>query len=150
MKRIAFIIIFFLSCFTGIYAQNIPSGSCGIVFSYDNAGNRTQMEYYCNNTARMAYSDTTSSQTKNIKNENYVEVNALYPNPTSGVFWITFATPVKNERIFLVDGTGKMVQQIKASGTRVEFNLSSVANGIYFIRIEMSDGSFISKKVMKM
>jgi len=31
------------------FAQEIPSGSCGLLMTYDAAGNRIKKEYYCNN-----------------------------------------------------------------------------------------------------
>ena len=39
----------FLICSLHSFAQEIPVGSCGLLMTYDAAGNRIKREYYCNN-----------------------------------------------------------------------------------------------------
>ncbi len=46
-KYILAIALFFIS--TYCFSQEIPSGSCGLLMTYDAAGNRIKREYYCNN-----------------------------------------------------------------------------------------------------
>jgi hypothetical protein len=141
-------------------AQQIPLGSCGIVYIHDAAGNRTKRIYFCNNGTNpyptLVNRDTNglpavsnSVFTKEeIKNMEFQEVNALYPNPTSGQFSVTFSKSVSNASITITDANGKRVQQVKATGNKVDFDLSAMASGIYFVQIA-ENGAVITKKVIK-
>ncbi len=139
-------------------AQQIPVGSCGIVYIHDAAGNRTARLYYCNNSGpypALANTDNTglpavsnAFTNEEVKNVEFQEVNALYPNPTSGQFSVTFSKSVSNASITITDVNGKIVQQVKATGSKVDFDLSAVASGTYFVRIE-EKGTVITKKVIK-
>lgn len=140
-------------------AQQIPVGSCGIVYIHDAAGNRTKRLYYCNlggpyptlvnlDTNGLPVVSNSVFTKEEIKNMEFQEVNALYPNPTSGQFSITFSKPVTNALISITDANGKQAQQVKATGNKVDFDLSAMAAGIYFVRIE-ENGTVITKKVIK-
>ncbi len=139
-------------------AQQIPLGSCGIVYIHDAAGNRTRRLYYCNNggpypsfanPAGSQNQEATSEFTKDeLKGLEFQAVDALYPNPTSGKFSITFSKSINNALISITDAAGKAIQQIKASGNRVDFDLLAAASGTYFVRVE-EDGKVITKKVVK-
>lgn len=143
--------LFFISSF----AQQIPVGSCGIVNIYDAAGNRTKRTYFCNNGTNpypqrpgaSSTQHTTAIDSTNASNE-FQEVDALYPNPTSGKFTVTFSNALDNTTIHILDVNGKAIQQVKAGGNRIEFDLSSQASGVYYIRIKQ-DGRTITKKVVK-
>ena len=82
-------------------AQQIPSGSCGIVNVYDANGARTKRVYFCNNggtyPARLAKKDTAFA----LQNETieFAEVEALFPNPTTGRFTITFGAPLEGATV---------------------------------------------------
>lgn len=142
------IILFFfvaLSALTG-FAQQIPLNSCGIVYTYDASGNRLKRVYFCNNgvdpyPARSKKEELTTT-------EEFQAVDALYPNPTSGKFSITFSKALKNAAILLSDVTGKTVMQFKASGHKINFDLSSLAAGVYYVKVD-SAGNIITKKVVK-
>ncbi|MFN8290802.1 MAG: T9SS type A sorting domain-containing protein [Chitinophagaceae bacterium] len=129
------------------FAQQLPIGSCGIVCTYDAAGNRLKRVYFCNNGTdpypRIQQQQATEGQTT-----EYQPVDALYPNPTSGKFTVTFSKSLTDAAISIMDNNGKVVARFKASGYMVEFDLSPYAAGIYYIRIE-EDGKAISKKVVK-
>lgn len=75
-------------------------------------------------------------------------VDALYPNPTTGKFFITFSKPLKNATLRLTDLNGKVVQQARGNGSKIAFDLSAMAAGVYFVSIE-DQGTIISKKVVK-
>ena len=149
--------LFFLITLKTI-AQQIPLGSCGIIYIYDDAGNRTKRLYYCNNggpyptfanadiPATLAAKDGLTPQ--EIKNMEFQTVDALYPNPTSGMFYITFGRALQSGLISITDNSGKLVQQFKASGFKIGCNLAAVAAGTYFIKIKDGD-SIITKKVVK-
>lgn len=156
-KQIILSALTILSALQGI-AQEIPLNSCGIVYIHDAAGNRTRRLYYCNiggpyptgmNIDTTGFAGKANVFTKEeIKNMEFQEVNALYPNPTSGRFSVTFSKSVSNASITITDVNGKAVQTVKATGNKVDFDLSAFAAGIYFVRIE-ENGKLITKKVIK-
>ena len=155
--KIIFFLVLIFAGFTTI-AQQLPWGSCGIVYIYDETGSRKRRLYFCNNGP--AYPERQGAVGSNFKQPEkplfetgketmeFQEVDALYPNPTTGVFFITFSKALQDAAISITDLNGKVVQQFKASGIKLSCNLSSLAAGTYFVRIEEA-GKVISKKVIK-
>lgn len=159
MKKTFIILILIISSFIDVVAQQIPLGSCGFVYIHDAAGNRTRRVYFCNNSTdpypTKPGRDSSNFVTVNeqftkdeLQNMEFQPVDALYPNPTSGIFYITFSKSLSNANITLVDMNGKTVQRYKASGIKLTCDLSAVAAGIYFVKIE-ENGKIITKKVIK-
>lgn len=156
-KKIIFSALIIFYTLTTV-AQQLPLGSCGIVYIHDAAGNRTRRLYYCNNGGPYpSFTNLDSAKlfpTENVltkeemKNIEFQPVDALYPNPTTGIFYVTFSKSLTNANISLVDMNGKTVQQYKASGIKLTCNLSALAAGIYFVKIE-ENGKSITKKVIK-
>ncbi|NII25716.1 T9SS type A sorting domain-containing protein [Pseudoflavitalea sp. X16] len=132
----------------GIYAfsQQLPANACGIVNTYDAAGNRLKRVYFCNNGID-PYPTRAAQQTTNVT-EEIQSIDALYPNPTTGRFFVTFSKALSNAVVSLTDVNGKTIRQFKASGYRVDFDLSAFAAGVYFVLINDA-GNIISKKVVK-
>ncbi|MBW7891431.1 MAG: T9SS type A sorting domain-containing protein [Chitinophagaceae bacterium] len=138
------------------FAQEIPSGSCGLLMTYDAAGNRIKREYFCNNGSnRIANpelarlnSEVGQAKQQEAADAGFEEVDALYPNPTTGKFYISFSKAIDNATIQVVDINGKVVQRVKGSGTRLEFDLSKQPSGTYFILIH-TDGVIINKKIIR-
>ena len=153
-KNIIFIMIFSVMV-ASAFAQQIPVGSCGIVNIYDAAGNRTKRTYFCNNGTdpypqRPAGQNTTLATTDSSAGTEleFQEVDALYPNPTTGKFSVTFSKALDNAVIHILDANGKIITRIKANGNKVDFDLSARAAGVYYVRIE-ENGKSITKKVVK-
>ncbi|MBW7893369.1 MAG: T9SS type A sorting domain-containing protein [Chitinophagaceae bacterium] len=145
LKKILTPILLFYSL--QLFSQEIPSGSCGLLMTYDAAGNRTKRQYYCNNSSnRISASEL--AKTEDAASTDFEEVDALYPNPTTGKFYITFSKAIDNAIIQVLDVNGKIVQQLKGNGTRLELDLSNQPSGTYFILIK-SNGKIINKKVLK-
>lgn len=144
------------------FAQQLPLNTCGIVHIYDASGNRTKRVYFCNNgsnpyPARMLGLQAKSTESQksdslgsvfDLKNVEFQAIDALYPNPSTGKFFITFSKTLHNATISVIDINGKKVSEFQASGNKIDFNLSYFAAGIYFIKINDS-GNIISKKVVK-
>lgn len=158
-KQIIFIILFVLSGFAG-RTQQIPTGECGIVYIHDAAGNRTKRLYYCNNggvypsfqnpqepTADFSKSGN-AANTDNDKNIEFARIDAIFPNPTDGKFSITFNKPINTASITIIDINGKVLQSVKASGTKADFDLFHLSSGTYFVRIE-EGRNIITKKIVK-
>lgn len=130
-------------------AQQIPLGSCGIVYIHDAAGNRTKRVYFCNNGGTYP-----QRPIKTIKKDETIApgdiqlVKVLYPNPTTGIFNVTFNIPLNNATVSIFDATGKMVKQIKANGSNQQFSLNGFACGMYIVRI-INERKTIEMKVLK-
>jgi hypothetical protein len=141
---ICIIIITAITC--PAMAQQLPLNTCGIVNTYDAAGNRLKRVYFCNNgvdpyPARRGQEDTKTTN-------EYQYVDALYPNPTTGKFFITFSKSLQKAQIAILDVNGKVMSVFQGNGNKVEFDLSPFANGVYFVRIN-DTGNIILKKVVK-
>jgi hypothetical protein len=154
-KLIIIAISFFIA--TEGFAQQLDLGECGIVNVYDAAGNRTKRVYFCNNGIdpyptgpQKAGKGTEIIVEKNETNETkeFQYVDALYPNPTTGKFFVTFSKSLSNATISITDNNGKTIAQFKANGYKADFDLSPYAAGMYYMRIE-EDGKVITKKVIK-
>jgi hypothetical protein len=155
MKKVFVLLLLFVAVDSFAQQAQLPIGTCGIVNVYDAAGNRIRRVFFCNNgidpyPLRQAVNTTESKNAITEKNETAVvqEVDALYPNPTTGKFFVTFSKTLTNANVSITDNMGKVLAQFKGTGNRVEFDLAPYAAGMYFIRIEQ-DGNWVTKKVIK-
>jgi hypothetical protein len=135
---------FVLTCIISVlaftaYSQQLPLGTWGIVNVYDKSGNRTKRVFFMNN--GQAYPARKAT-------EVVQQVDALYPNPTTGKFVVTFSRALQKAQVLMLDVNGKTISRFIANGNVIEFDLSSSPSGIYFIRIDDS-GNVILKKVVK-
>jgi ribosomal protein S11 len=152
-KRLFITAISFFFALQG-FAQQLPLGTCGIVNVYDAAGNRTKRVYFCNNgidpypTGSQPAGKGTETVIEKNETKEFQYVDALFPNPTTGRFFVTFSKSLSNASISITDNNGKTIVQFKASGYKVDFDLSPYAAGMYYVRIE-EDGKAITKKVVK-
>ena len=78
-----------------VTAQQLPLNTCGIVNIYDAAGNRTKRTFFCNNGAPYP----TKIVATDAPLMEFQPVDALYPNPTTGRFSVTFSKALKNAMI---------------------------------------------------
>lgn len=127
------------------FAQQIPVGSCGIVNVYDAAGNRTKRTYFCNNGVDPYPQRVVAQETATME---FQEVDALFPNPTTGRFFITFSKALENATVAIMDANGRVINQVRTAGNRIELDLSARPAGIYYVRI-VENGRQIIKKVIK-
>lgn len=127
-------------------AQQLPIGTCGIVCTYDAAGNRLKRVYFCNNGIDpypQAAQKDRSAETTEVQ-----LADELYPNPTTGKFTIEFSKPLQDAFVSIIDNSGRVLSRIKTSGSMVLFDLSPYAAGMYYVRIEEGK-RVITKKVVK-
>ncbi|MCW1146811.1 VPS10 domain-containing protein [Flavobacterium lacisediminis] len=86
-----------------------------------------------------------------LSNQNFELQNiVLYPNPSKGIFNIALGT-VEPTSIDVYDITGKMVWSKKdftITNAEVSLDLSSVAQGIYFVKISADNQSTV-KRIIK-
>lgn len=155
-----FVSLVFLFVLNDSFSQQLPVGACGIVYIHDAAGNRTRRVYFCNNgidpyplrTTRPEYVNKPKEEVlfseKEVASMEVVEVEAIYPNPTSGIFNLAFSKALKSADISIIDMNGRTMQQFRASGISITCNIGSLAAGTYFIRIR-EDDQVIAKKIIK-
>lgn len=122
-----------------VIGQTLPQYTCGILYTYDNAGNRTKQEYYCRqapgiNTAESGSADSLTLD-ENAVSTSFAQTDAIYPNPNDGRFAVRFEQALKNADIIITDVNGKKVKQFKANGTIVYVDISSKPAGTYFLII---------------
>lgn len=165
MKKIIFILSFFLFLDAAeSTAQGLQPGECAIMFTYDAAGNMTLREFYCNNTGGVVYRTANDEKAKNdsakklngnkipandiINNpDEIIKVNALMPNPTTGKFMIRLGEKLTNEEVLLSDANGKFLERRIQSGNILNFDISSLPSGVYFIRINSQSKVFTFKVI---
>lgn len=70
----------------------------------------------------------------------------IYPNPTSGEFSIEVSNSSVNT-IEVTDVTGRVITTATASNEIVNVNLSNLANGVYYVKIQSEIGTEVVKVV---
>ena len=76
----------------------------------------------------------------------------LFPNPTSGVFEINMDAQVQDVDVELYDSNGRIVYKDKFNSSSInsqKIDISSLSNGIYFIRIKNEQFSQTEKIIKK-
>jgi Secretion system C-terminal sorting domain len=158
MYKKIFLSAFILLLTSKIFAQQIPVGMCGIVYIYDANGARVKRTYFCNNgtdpypTARATNLLKTDSSQNTIEDKGltimFEKIDAIFPNPTSGKFAITFSSALVNAKIIITDAQGKTVFQTVGNGNKIDFDISKFTTGVYFVSIN-ENGKIITQKIMK-
>lgn len=133
-------------------AQSIPPGSCGLLYRYDEAGNRISQEYYCNSTGapvemRSILKPATKDEAAPTDEASFVKVDVLFPNPTTGRFTVRFARALNNTPILITDATGRTIRQVTGNGYSLEFDISGQAAGTYYIVIRNGKENLVQKVI---
>jgi hypothetical protein len=72
----------------------------------------------------------------------------IYPKLTSGVMTVDMGQSFENAQLVVIDITGKQVEQLKLNATPVQsIDLSSLSDGIYFVRINIAN-EVVSHKIV--
>src|SRR5690606_1830217 len=79
-----------------------------------------------------------------VSEENIKDQIKIYPNPTSGTLNISSEKEVKN--IQLISSEGKLMKKNLSSN---QIDMNGLPNGIYFLKIELSNGRIQFEKVIK-
>jgi len=99
----------------------------------------------------LIYNDLLSEITVTVEFEIIINIAQttnnirLYPNPTNAVFVVETSNPAQ---ITVSDATGKIVYSQNNLNSQVTIDLSSNANGIYFVKI-VENGNITYKKLIK-
>ncbi len=86
-----------------------------------------------------------------IKDLGIAEAIKVTPNPTNGMVFVMLPSYIEKADISVIDIAGKVVMNgnMRAGATnRVQFDLSNLNNGIYFISVNSGDRLFQSKIVL--
>lgn len=94
--------------------------------------------------------DTDSTATAITSPKDSIQVRwSFYPNPTTGLVYITAGTDIPE--LYITDLGGKVLQMVKGlrAGQVVEADLSAFATGIYLIRYPVGDRWLSGKVVLR-
>ena len=142
---------------SGVQAQGLQPGECGIMFTHDATGSLIKREYICNTTgvvmnrqakAMLSKNDSINSLKNNEANEEIVKINAIMPNPTTGMFTVTLSSAINNGTVMLLNANGSVIENRKYSGSILSFDISNRSSGVYFVRIKYR-GKTLTFKVIK-
>jgi len=126
-------------------ANTVGSGTFGQneTFSYTVtvAGDYT---YKCGQHPSMlgAFSTTTTPVVKPT-----LTLNALYPNPCIDYLHIETAQTIKTIDVY--SEAGVWMETRSFSSNKIDFDVSNLGKGVYFIRIESNDGLVETKRIIK-
>lgn len=82
-----------------------------------------------------------------IEEANKLEGVSIYPNPSEGLVNVSNDLSVENT-ITVTDLTGKVVTT-KVASTSTTIDLSSVGTGVYFVKVENTNGKKVERVVIK-
>lgn len=142
MQKILLISILLISSSGLLHGQSFPSNTCGLVYTYDAAGNRTQRKYICNNGSPEGRITISHAEMETVQ-----QVTALYPNPTTGVFKLTFTKALKTGRVSILDVNGRSLKQFNASGNEIVFDVSGYPSGLYYVNVVDEENSMTFKVI---
>jgi trimeric autotransporter adhesin len=81
------------------------------------------------------------------ESENYNGIN-IYPVPTGGLFTVTGV--IVGQMVEMYNYLGQKLSKTSVDNTVMYFDISTEANGVYFIKIQNSNGSIVAiKKIVK-
>ncbi len=70
----------------------------------------------------------------------------VYPNPNDGVFTIVVANG-KNKTVEILDMTGRLISSSTGKAEVLNMDISALANGIYYVKIQSSEGVEVIKVI---
>ena len=73
----------------------------------------------------------------------------LFPNPTDGAFTVAFASEDVDYTLSVTDVAGKVIYTTSGTGREQLVNLEGKASGVYFVRVTVSDRSYVEKVIVK-
>lgn len=138
MKRNLLLIIFSFLIGTYCQAQNLER-----LYEYDNSGNRIVRKVLTVKNMKIA-EDENSEIADEMKSfsEKIGEFNiSIFPNPTTSKITLEISDypDLINGKISLFTLSGQLIREMKITSDKLEIDLSSYANGMYLIRLDMND-----------
>ncbi len=102
--------------------------------------------------ARQGIQDTTETEAEAGTGNETTDPIKVYPNPNDGTFSIEVSAMHKDIEIIITDVTGRIIDSkvnTDNNGEAIQFNLQSVAKGIYLIKVNAGDTHSITKIVVR-
>jgi mannan endo-1,4-beta-mannosidase len=130
-----------------IYAFNQYDTNIHYIGSMPISGNQFNYTVPVLSAYHFVLTDSLVNSTGVIKNNDDV---AIYPNPSTGLFTITFnKATVENLTVDILDVTGKVVKTffVKSNTTSATLDLQDMPDGVYLARLTNSTGIVIKKLV---
>jgi hypothetical protein len=107
-----------------------------------------QIIAHCTNGLTSDPSATITFTTEGVGIADYELATSLYPNPNTGLFTITNAR-YNMDNVKVYDAYGKLLKNVEVNGNTTVIDATSLANGVYFVRINTEKGvvtkSFVKK-----
>ncbi len=100
------------------------------------------------NFAAVKDSVTINAACTGISNPSLNDKIEIYPNPTEGLFTVSFEDVDGNGVIGIYDIRGALIAEqlvSAASGSQKTFSLSNVAEGVYFVKIQLESAVAVKK-----
>lgn len=135
-----------------------------LLFGYDNAGNQNQ-RFYCavqgcslpTAAARSAEENTTSKEKITLEeklNDKTDQIKiTLSPNPTKGLVLLNFNS-ISNlslsHDVNVYNNAGVLVKSISGSAnSELSIDLTNLSSGMYLVHIHLSNGTSVTKQIIK-
>jgi hypothetical protein len=154
MKYILLNICMWLGSSLTLFAQQEythPTTGCGINYYYDYKGNRVARQFHCLNECPCPQNpDCNCGQAGRLMFKKPVvtvdSISALstiklYPNPTLEKFSIQFTTDFKNTTITVLTNAGQQVSTQVATCNKMDYNLTGLPAGIYYVVVNANNQS---------
>lgn len=139
----------FICVFLPLHAQEINTKGVEtkLQFTYDNSGNQIERKF------QSLIVSPKQSEEESSFSQLYEEMIKVYPNPTRGKFYVEWEKEVSSY-ISMVEVLSAsaiiQVNKIESNQSILNIDLTSKHSGIYFVRFTFTDGSIVSKKVIKL
>jgi hypothetical protein len=93
-------------------------------------------------------SNCVSITSASISNENMGIQLIVYPNPNNGLFHISFPETLLGQTTRLTNSIGQIIETGIVHSTLIDYDLSNLSFGIYFIQVQTTKG-MITQKIVK-
>jgi len=97
----------------------------------------------CSNTATVNLSVSACTGVSEITTASGVKV---YPNPSKGEFSVVFNNE-DAKTVDVMDVTGRLVANMNGTESTLNFNLGTLANGVYYVRIQSNNTTEVVKLI---
>jgi hypothetical protein len=103
----------------------------------------------CGQTCGSAAKEDIAATEELLDNAGLTEMK-VFPNPTTGVFYVELPDAVKGGQAIIMDMSGKLVQSKNfMPDTKLSFDLSGVAKGVYMIQIVNGAERYMARIVVQ-
>ena len=124
-----------------------PEYGCKVKYMYDQAGNRTQRQWYCWSNDRSSQGAGGSADVQEPERwvSGLVDMELwLFPNPSSDRTTLQLSRTILAGRLDLMEPNGKLITSRQVTGHSFELDLRDLESGTYFARLWVDQEMLIS------